>query len=152
MLKLEVVLHLVAGVPLHAEVVRADRHAAVIEVAVLRAEDLIHHGLAVRFGERLERVPAELVEAAAEALHGLRVAAGRLERILILRPGADGPPSASSFPSVLLTCKMFAIAVNLPFSFFQFSSMILKPHGSSCSASPCETDAPLSSSVPSAWR
>ncbi len=91
MLELEVVLHLVAGVPLHAEVVRADRHAAVIEVAVLRAEDLIHHGLAVRLGERLERVPAELVEAAAEALHGLRVAAGRLERILILRPGADGP-------------------------------------------------------------
>ena len=35
----------------------------------------------------------------AEALHSLRVAAGRLERILILRPGADGPRLPAVWPS-----------------------------------------------------
>jgi hypothetical protein len=87
-----VVLGLVQAVPLEGVVVGADRHPAEAETqAVLGVEDLVEHHPSLRLAQPGERLPAVLVEAAAEALDPLEPGREQLEIRLAGGLGRDSP-------------------------------------------------------------
>jgi len=58
-------------IPVQGKVVRAHANAAEVEVAAVRIEQRLQGYCALVVVQRLQRLPAEFVEASAEAVHGL---------------------------------------------------------------------------------
>ena len=79
MLHLIIAVGLVIAIPMIGEIIGADRRTIEGEVHLIRAEQFLDDLITLLLGDRLQRKPAKLVEAAAEAAQCLIFIAVKLQ-------------------------------------------------------------------------